>query len=65
MRDNQILDALDRGLATPAEIVTDVYPRLPSALATAAAESVLAHLRKLKEEQVVELSGDRWILQRK
>jgi glyoxylase-like metal-dependent hydrolase (beta-lactamase superfamily II) len=61
LRDKQILDAVGRGFSTAGEIATHVYPRLPSALAAAAAESVLAHLRKLEQEGVVELSSDRWI----
>jgi hydroxyacylglutathione hydrolase len=64
MREKQILDALRRGLSTPVQIAEDVYPGLRSPLAAAAAESVLAHLRKLKEDRVVERAGDVWTLLR-
>jgi hypothetical protein len=57
------VDALRRGLSSRAEIVKDVYPHLPDALAAAASESVLAHLRKLEQDSVVRVNGDRWALQ--
>jgi glyoxylase-like metal-dependent hydrolase (beta-lactamase superfamily II) len=62
-REAQIVDALRRGLSSRAEIVKDVYPHLPDALAAAASESVLAHLRKLEQDSVVRVNGDRWALQ--
>ena len=49
-REAQVLDALRRGLTTPEEMVPVIYGRLAEVLARAAAESVLAHLRKLGEE---------------
>lgn len=61
-REAQIVDALRRGPSSRAEIVRDVYPRLPDALAAAASESVLAHLRKLEQESVVRGSDDQWTL---
>jgi glyoxylase-like metal-dependent hydrolase (beta-lactamase superfamily II) len=61
-RDAQIVDALRRGLSSRAEIVKDVYPRLPDTLTAAASESVLAHLRKLEQDSVVRVNEERWSL---
>lgn len=49
-RESQIVDALEAGCGTPAEIVPRVYGALEPRLAAAAADSVLAHLLKLEEE---------------
>ena len=49
MRERQIVEALDAGCRTPAEIVTRVYPGLTPSLVPAAEETVRAHLQKLKE----------------
>lgn len=49
-REAQIVGVLRGGPRSPEEIVTAVYGPLPSALAAAAADSVLAHLLKLQEE---------------
>ena len=49
-REVQVREALRRGRRTPADMVPDVYGRLPEALVAAAADSILAHLRKLEEE---------------
>jgi ribonuclease/clavin/mitogillin len=49
-RDRQILDAVRAGARTPEEIVARVYQELPDALRSAAADSVAAHLIKLREE---------------
>jgi glyoxylase-like metal-dependent hydrolase (beta-lactamase superfamily II) len=54
-REAQIVAALGRGCHTPAAIVPEVYGNLSSGLAAAAAESVLAHLKKLVEDDVVEV----------
>ena len=62
LREAQIVEALRRGRATPSEIVTDVYQALPSTLIAAAAESVLAHLRKLEQDGLAEERGQRWQL---
>ena len=61
-RESQILDALRRGLATPAEIVTGVYGPLPSVLVKAAADSVLAHLKKLEQDGIATLRDGRWMV---
>jgi hypothetical protein len=50
MRDQQILAAFEAGARTAEGIVARVYPNLSPSLRQAAAESVSAHLIKLKEE---------------
>jgi glyoxylase-like metal-dependent hydrolase (beta-lactamase superfamily II) len=60
LRESQVIEALRRGLLTPAEMVDEVYGKLPGMLAAAAADSLLAHLKKLEAEGMVELSGGRW-----
>ena len=64
LRDRQIVESLQRGSGTPPEIVKDIYPRLSETLMKAAAESVLAHLRKLEQDGVAEFRGDRWAIAR-
>jgi glyoxylase-like metal-dependent hydrolase (beta-lactamase superfamily II) len=59
-RDRGILDALRAGDTTIDEIVTRVYGELPSGLRVAAADTVLAHLIKLRHESRVRESGGRW-----
>jgi glyoxylase-like metal-dependent hydrolase (beta-lactamase superfamily II) len=49
-RERQILDALAAGCTTPESIVPRVYGPLSPVLLPAAAESVLAHLIKLRRE---------------
>lgn len=61
-RESQIMDALRRGRATPADMVPDVYGKLPSALVGAAADSVLAHLRKLVEDGLADVVEGRYVL---
>lgn len=63
-RERQILDALRGGAATPQEIVARVYAVLPPELVPAAAESVLAHLVKLRREGSVAERDGRWALRR-
>ncbi len=60
MRDAQILAALKAGPSTPAEIVNQVYGALPRQLLGAAADTVLAHLIKLRHERRVEQHDDSW-----
>ena len=57
-RDDQIMAALDGGPATPRQVVAIVYADLDDALRRAAAESVLAHLRKLEAEGRVRRCGE-------
>jgi glyoxylase-like metal-dependent hydrolase (beta-lactamase superfamily II) len=49
-REQQILKAILDGARTVPEIVCRVYPALPESLSDAAAESVRAHLVKLRDE---------------
>lgn len=50
-REQQIVQALNAGCRTPAEIVPRVYPGLSPGLRAAAEDTVRAHLLKLDEEQ--------------
>ncbi len=57
-RERQVLAALRRGCETAAEIADAVYPfNLKNALRPAAERNVVAHLRKLVEEEVVSEEG--------
>jgi endoribonuclease LACTB2 len=49
-REQQILEAILGGARTVPDIVRHVYPALPASLSDAAAESVRAHLVKLRDE---------------
>ena len=53
MRDRQILEAIASGARTPEQIAERVYPELSPTLKRAAADTVEAHLRKLREERRV------------
>jgi glyoxylase-like metal-dependent hydrolase (beta-lactamase superfamily II) len=59
-REAQILAVSDTGGLTPTQIVDCVYADLPSTLRDAAAESVLAHLIKLRNEGRVREQGGVW-----
>lgn len=61
-REAQVVEALRRGLGTPEEMVGEIYGRLATMLAGAAAESVLAHLRKLEAEGEAWEEKGRWRL---
>ena len=50
LREQQILQAMLDGARTVDEIVRRVYPALPASLSEAAADSVRAHLAKLRDE---------------
>lgn len=50
MRENKILDAVQNGASTPAEIVESAYTDVSPALYGLAERSALAHLEKLEEE---------------
>ncbi len=56
-RDEQIAQALTHGPLTASEIVRHVYPELDPAFQAAAADTVLAHLIKLREEGRVRLES--------
>lgn len=49
-REQQILQAMLEGARTVKEIVRRVYPALPESLSDAAADSVRAHLAKLRDD---------------
>jgi hypothetical protein len=51
-------------LTTPEEMVPAIYGRLVDILVRAAAESVLAHLRKLEEEGLAREEEGLWSLEK-
>jgi glyoxylase-like metal-dependent hydrolase (beta-lactamase superfamily II) len=57
-REQQIVDRLATAPRTVETLVTDIYRDLEPALRGAAAESVLAHLRKLQDEGRATMSAD-------
>ena len=59
-REAQVLSALDRGASTIDGLVRAIYPDLASALESAAADTLLAHLHKLAGEGRVSESGGVW-----
>jgi hydroxyacylglutathione hydrolase len=59
-REQQVLGALEAGVAIVDEMVARIYPDLNSALVPMARESVLAHLAKLEHERRARRDGDRW-----
>jgi glyoxylase-like metal-dependent hydrolase (beta-lactamase superfamily II) len=60
-RDEQILQALHAGRRTAPAIVEEVYRGLPAAFVDAAADTVLAHLIKLRDEGRVREDGESWV----
>jgi glyoxylase-like metal-dependent hydrolase (beta-lactamase superfamily II) len=61
-RDRGILDALRAGDTAVDEIVSRVYGELPAGLRVAAADTVLAHLVKLRHESRVREGGPGWAI---
>jgi ribonuclease/clavin/mitogillin len=61
-REEEIIATLRAGLMTPQQIAAQVYGAMPPPLAAAAADSVLAHLVKLHDEQRAFVSDDGWRL---
>jgi glyoxylase-like metal-dependent hydrolase (beta-lactamase superfamily II) len=59
-REQQILEAMQRGDSTPDEITARVYRGLKPQLLPMAREGVTAHLIKLEREQRIRRDGDRW-----
>ncbi len=59
-REGQVLDALRRGLHTPAVIVDNMYLGIPEHLMKLAQEGLLAHLVKLEREGRVRRDGEAW-----
>jgi glyoxylase-like metal-dependent hydrolase (beta-lactamase superfamily II) len=61
-RERQVLAALHSAPATVDALVQAIYPLLDRAVAPAAHETLLAHLRKLEEEEKVREAGGVWAL---
>jgi glyoxylase-like metal-dependent hydrolase (beta-lactamase superfamily II) len=61
LRDRQIVDGIEAGVADVESLVRRIYVDVPSYLYPAAGVSVEAHLRKLQKEGVVARDGDRWV----
>lgn len=61
LRDQQILEGVQSGVYTIAELVKRIYTDIPEYLHGAAAMSVDAHLRKLLAEGEVARDGDHWL----
>jgi glyoxylase-like metal-dependent hydrolase (beta-lactamase superfamily II) len=59
-REEQVLDALRRGLSTPAAIVDDIYAGLSESLLKLAQEGIVAHLVKLEREGRARRTGEAW-----
>ena len=60
-REQQILDAMRQGDATPDAITARVYRGLKAQLLPMAQEGVVAHLIKLEREGRARRDGDRWL----
>ena len=61
-REEEVIEALRAGLMSPETMAQRIYGDLPSALAAASADSVLAHLVKLHDEGRAFVSDDGWRL---
>jgi len=61
-REEQVMAALHAGFMRPEQITAHVYGPLSAVLAAAAADTVLAHLMKLHDEQRAFVSDDGWRL---
>ena len=59
-REEQVIDALRRGLSSPRAIVDDIYAGLGESLLKLAHEGVVAHLVKLEREGRARRDGDAW-----
>ena len=57
-REQQVLDAVMRGISEPYRIVEEIYAEIPAILHPAAEQSVRQHLRKLAEERRVVDRGE-------
>jgi endoribonuclease LACTB2 len=64
LREQQIIDQLERGVAEVAQMVKHIYADVPEFLHPAAATSLRSHLRKLEREGRVRREDDRWTLVR-
>lgn len=61
-RERQVVDLLADRPTTVAALVERIYPTIAEGVRGAAAESVLAHLQKLRDEGQAVLEGDEWRL---
>lgn len=61
-REEQVVDALRRGLATPGAIVDDIYVGLAESLVPLAQEGIVSHLVKLQREGRARRAGDTWLM---
>ena len=61
-REHQVLEALQSGCETIAQLVDRIYSGLHPSVVPAAADSVLAHLIKLRDEGKAVESSDIWRL---
>ncbi len=59
-REREIVDAIRAGAGTVGAVVETVYAAVPTDLYPLATRNVVAHLRKLAEEGVVEVGGSEW-----
>jgi ribonuclease/clavin/mitogillin len=59
-REDQVVDALRRGLSSPAAIADSIYEGLAESLLKLAREGVVAHLVKLEREGRARRHGDAW-----
>lgn len=64
LREQQVVDQLERGVADVAQMVKHIYADVPEFLHPAAATSLRSHLRKLEREGRVRRKDDRWSLVR-
>ena len=62
LRDEQIIDGLKAGVEKIPDLVKRMYTDVPEFLHDAAAMSVDAHLRKLRDDGIVQSEGDEWSL---
>ena len=60
MRENQILEKLKQGTATPSELTALIYTDVDPRLLPAATRNVFAHLIDLHERTIVTSDGDIW-----
>ncbi|HVL80933.1 MAG TPA: MBL fold metallo-hydrolase [Actinomycetota bacterium] len=59
-REAQVVEALEAGLATTAEMVTRIYTDVPPSMHSTAELSVLAHLEMLESDGRARRAGPRW-----
>ncbi len=62
LREDQIVDLLQRGVSDVTQMVEMMYADVPKFLHPAAGTSVRSHLRKLERENRATLDSDRWSL---